>query len=187
LQPTTGAVGHEKDRALAEAVARKDRKAASEFVQLYADVLFGYVMARVRPHTADAEDLTQEIFLAACRSIGDFKAASSLQSWLLGIARHKIEDYYRAKMRAAEVDEQDTPTLDFLELDARLDRGRREKRVLAVLERLPERYRFLLQWRYWDHRKTEEIAEALERTPKAVERMLSRAREQFRREWEALS
>ena len=188
VQPpaTVEAREYERDKALADAICRKDRKAAAEFVQRYADVLYGYVLARVRPNLADAEDLTQEIFLAACRSIGEYRAASSLKAWLLGIARHKVEDYYRARMRDREkLQEADNTTSDRVEIDSALDRHRLQERVLLIMDQLPERDRLLLKWKYWDQKRTEEIAVALDRTPKAIERMLARAREHFRREWEA--
>ncbi len=182
---TAGPDGHEDDQALARAVHSKDRKATAEFVQQYTDSVYGYILARLRSSPADADDLTQEVFLAACRGIGEYRAASSLKGWLLGIARHKIEDYYRARLRETELDEADAPTTDAIEVDSALDRARVNEQVVSVLSRLPEQHRLLLQWRYWDQRRTDEIAAALDRTPKAVERLLARARERFRREWEA--
>ena len=176
---------HERDKALAAAVYRKDRKATADFVQQHADALYAFVAARLRPNVADAEDLTQEVFLAACRSIGEYRAAASLKAWLFGIARHKVEDYYRARIRDAELEEADANATGSVELDTALNRYQLQERVLTIMDRLPEQYRFLLTWRYWDQRKTDDIAGALGRTPKAVERMLARARERFRREWEA--
>lgn len=183
-QATIAPSDYERDKALAEAVTRRDRKAAAEFIQQYADPLYAYVLARVRPNLADAEDLTQDVFLAACRSMGDYRAAASLKAWLFGIARHKVEDYYRAKMREAALDEAEGAASGTIEIDSALDKNHLREQVLATLDQLPDRYRLLLKWRYWDQRRTEDIAVALDRTPKAVERMLARAREHFRRGWE---
>jgi len=178
---------HERDQALADAVGRKDRKASAEFVQEHADSVYAYVLARLRPNAADVEDVTQEVFLAAWRCIGDYRGSSSLKAWLLGIARHKVEDYYRAKVRSSDLEEADAIAGTGLQLDSALDERRLRERSLAVLDRLPEQYRLLLKWRYWEQRETAGIAVALGRTPKAVERMLARARERFRREWEGAS
>jgi RNA polymerase sigma-70 factor (ECF subfamily) len=145
--------------------------------------LYAYVFARLRPNVADAEDLTQEVFLAACRGIGGYRAASSLKAWLFGIARHKVEDYYRARVRDAYLEEADGNTSGSVELDSRLDRHQIQEQIVTILDHLPEQYRLLLKWRYWDQKRTNEIAAILDRTPKAVERMLARAREHFRREW----
>jgi DNA-directed RNA polymerase specialized sigma24 family protein len=48
---------------------------------------------------------------------------------------------------------------------------------------MPEAYSLILLWRYWEQRSTQEIAAQTGRTEKAVERMLARAREQFKRRW----
>jgi RNA polymerase sigma-70 factor (ECF subfamily) len=174
---------YDLDKALADGVRRKDRKATAEFVQQHTDAVYAYVLARLRPKDDDAEDLTQDVFLAACQCIGDYRASSSLKAWLFGIARHKVEDYYRAKVRETDLEDAESIAADS-QLDTELDEHRRNERAAAVLDRLPETYRLLLKWRYWDQRATTEIAKTLDRTPKAVERMLARAREHFRRQWE---
>jgi len=183
--PASGA--HPDDLALAEAVRRKDRKATADLVRAYADAVFGYVFSRVQPNAADAEDLTQDVFLAAYQSIRDYRGASPLRGWLLGIARHKVEDYYRARVRNLDLNEAGATAVEDVPLDDALDDYRLRQRTRAALERLPEANRLLLRWRYWDQRRTAEIAAALGRTEKAVERMLARARQQFRQEWEAKS
>jgi RNA polymerase sigma-70 factor (ECF subfamily) len=181
--PVHGA--HPDDLSLADAVRRKDRKATAELVRAYADAIFGYVLARVQPNAADADDLTQEVFLAAYQSIRDYRGVSSLKAWLLGIARHKVEDYYRARVRNLDLNEADTAAAEDVSLDDALDDHRLRQRTRAALDRLPEANRLLLKWRYWDQRRTADIAAALGRTEKAVERMLARARRQFREQWEA--
>src|SRR5581483_5947647 len=175
---------HERDLALADAVSRKDRKATAEFVEQHADAVYAYVLVRVRPRVADAEDLAQEVFLAACRSIADYRGTASLRAWLLGVARHKVEDYYRARVGESNLDDTVAEISTDVPLDSLLDGQRLHARIRANLDRLPEQYRLLLKWRYWDQRGTAEIATTLGRTPKSIERMLARARERFRREWE---
>src|SRR5262249_46339148 len=151
----------------------------------HSDAVYAYIAARLRPNVTDVEDLTQEVFLAACRSIGEYRAASALRAWVLGIARHKIESYYPARLREEELEEADCGAVDDVGLDSTLDQRQQQERVLTIMDRLPEQYRLLLKWRYWDQKKTDEIAAGLGRTAKSVERMLARARERFRREWEA--
>ena len=64
----------------------------------YRDVLMRFALSRVAEH-ATAEDLVQESMLAALKSQGNFAGRSSLQTWLTGILRHKILDYYRRNSR----------------------------------------------------------------------------------------
>src|SRR5436853_5170172 len=83
-------------------VLRKDRKATGEFVACYTDCVYSYVRRRVMPRPEAVEDLVQETFLAAWQNLEKFRGEAGLRSWLLGIARHKVEDYYRRRLREAE-------------------------------------------------------------------------------------
>src|SRR5262245_28095127 len=84
---------------LAAAVLAKDRKAMAEFVSLYADSIYAYVRRRLIPRMDLVDDVVQEVFLAALDSLKQFQGMSSLRTWLLGIARHKVEDHYRSLFR----------------------------------------------------------------------------------------
>ena len=177
-----------QDASLVAAVLRKDRKATAEFVSRFADPVFGYLHSRLAPRDDLVEDLVQEVFLAAWERLSAFEGRSSLLSWLLGIARHKVEDHYRRILREPlQLERDDDEVADrsdgdptFVEI---VDRERLQKKTWQVLESLPEQYRTVLLWRYWEHRSAQDVAEQTGRTAKAVERLLARAREQFRRRW----
>ncbi|MDQ7091685.1 MAG: sigma-70 family RNA polymerase sigma factor [Methylococcales bacterium] len=64
----------------------------------YGDMLYRYAVIRVRCQTT-AEDLLQETLLAAMQGVDKFNKKSSLKSWLFGILKHKIMDYYRKYQR----------------------------------------------------------------------------------------
>ena len=51
------------------------------------------------------------------------------------------------------------------------------------LHSLPETYSTPLLWRYWEHRSAAEMAERTGKTVKAIERLLARARSEFKRRW----
>lgn len=174
------------DRELVSAVLRRDRKATAEFVSLHADALYAYVHHRLFPWADLAEDVVQEIFLAAWQRLSEFRGESTLRSWLLGIARHKVEDHYRARLRGPlQDDAQEIPELQFdPHWDELLDREALEARIRRAMASLPEDYRVALLWRYWDKRSTQEMALMAGKTEKGMERLLARAREQFKRRWD---
>ncbi len=60
----------------------------------HGDVLYRYALARVRKPEL-AQDLVQETLLAAMRGYEKFGGQSSVRSWLCGILKHKICDWYR--------------------------------------------------------------------------------------------
>lgn len=68
------------------------------WVEQYGDALFGFAALRVRDQ-AIAQDLVQETFLAAIRAREGFAGRSSERSWLFGILRNKLVDYYRRQNR----------------------------------------------------------------------------------------
>jgi RNA polymerase sigma-70 factor (ECF subfamily) len=69
-----------------------------DWVDLYADNLFRYALHRVKD-TTTAEELVQETFLAAMRTMDRFKGRASEKTWLFSILKHKIIDFYRSKKK----------------------------------------------------------------------------------------
>jgi RNA polymerase sigma-70 factor, ECF subfamily len=178
------------EQALLAAVLAKDRKAAAEFISRYADAIYAYVSRRLAPRTDLVEDVVQDVFLVGLQKLVTFEGQSSVVGWLLGIARHKVEDFYRAQLREPDPlpDEGDLPSAGptvTLDLDERIDAARAEEKTRQILERLPAAYSAALQWRYWEKRTIREMAAQTGKTEKAIERLLARARTTFKRLWEA--
>lgn len=66
-------------------------------MERYGDVLYYYALQRLR-NAEQAEDMVQETFLAALKSRENFSGQSSEQTWLVGILRHKIVDFFRSQV-----------------------------------------------------------------------------------------
>jgi RNA polymerase sigma factor (sigma-70 family) len=175
------------DLKLVAEVLSKDRKATAEFVSRYADCVYSYVRRRVMPRPEAVEDLVQETFLAAWQNLPKFRGEAGLRPWLLGIARHKVEDYYRRRLREAEwppLDDESVAQPSVVpRYEERLDWAQRQKKVERTLAALPETYALALLWRYTENLSTREMAQNAGKTEKAIERLLARAREHFRRRW----
>ncbi len=172
---------------LALAVLRKDRKATAELVERYSGPVLSYVRSRLLPRAEHVDDVVQDVFVAAWQYLPGYRGTSPLGAWILGIARHKVEDHYRRRMRSFESwDESSAEVLmdGSPPVDEELDRRRMSDRAQRVLADLPEHYATMLLWRYWEGRSSREIAEAAQRSEKAVERLLARARENFKRRWQ---
>ncbi len=176
-----------EDMRLVAEVLRKDRKATAEFVSRYSDCVYSYVRRRMIPRTEMAEDLIQEVFVAAWQSLKNYRGDASLRHWLLGIARHKVDDHYRKRLRTFDwQDSEDesiaepsvTPTYE-----EQIDRALLQKKTRRVLATLPEAYCLVLLWRYQEDRSAREMAQLTGKTEKAIERLLARAREHFKRRW----
>ena len=176
------------DLSLTTAILMRDRKATARLVELHSDAVHRYVWKRLTPNIDMVDDIVQEVFLAAWGGLGSYTGAASLRCWLLSIARHKVEDHYRrtlgGPLQVLETDEGiDIPTAT-VDLVSELDAKRHAKRAAEILTLLPYEYAIALRWRYWEDRSAKEMAASSDRTEKAVERLLARARAKFKALWE---
>jgi RNA polymerase sigma factor (sigma-70 family) len=179
-----------QERRLVDAVLQRDRKAAAELVAAHADTIYSYVRHRMAPRVERVEDVVHDVFLAALSNLAAFRSESSLRVWLLGIARHKIEDYYRHLLREPAPLEATgdavEPPVERPPIEEQIDRQRAAERTQRILSRLPEQYGVVLLWRYWENRSIREMADTTGKTEKAIERLLARAKARFRKLWEEM-
>lgn len=79
-----------------------------EFFETYWELIYN-VAQKAGLNDVEAQDVVQETVIAVARKIGDFKAdprRGSFKSWLLGQARWRIGDQFRARKRTARVFEE---------------------------------------------------------------------------------
>ena len=75
------------------------------WVDLYADYLYNYAIARISDPEI-AKDLVQETFFAGLKSAKNYKGTAAERTWLIAILKRKVIDYYRkinSKKGKAEV------------------------------------------------------------------------------------
>ena len=87
---------------------RGDRGAFAELVRRHERRVYGLVFRMVRDHS-DADDLAQEVFLMAFRSIGSFRRGAAFSTWLHRIAVNGCTNRvnsktYRQKRRTVALD-----------------------------------------------------------------------------------
>ena len=173
--PSSDRVGRE--RSLRQAVLRGDVRA---WQTLYDDVfaeVFAYVQWRCAGLGALAEDITQDTWLVAVRRLGAFNPEQGpFAKWLCGIAANLLRNHFRARHAVTNraLPEQLART------DVESERREQAEQIARVLAELPERYEAALRAKYLDQRSVEEIATAWRETPKAIESLLTRARQAFR-------
>lgn len=180
------ASGAENERHLVQAVLAKERKSTAQFVELCSDWIYGFVRRRLMPRAELVEDLMQEILLAAWQALPNYRQQSSLRSWVLGIARHKLDDYYRRRILETDLPEEDDESEQLTltpAFEEELDSAAQQERIEKTRAEMPEAYSLALLWRYRDEKSAREMAQLTGKTEKAIERLLARARQSFRRRW----
>lgn len=147
------------------------------FVALYERTVtdvYSYLVSRVGDWAA-AEDLTQDVFVAGARRVAAGDVVDL--AWLIGVARHKLVDHWRAHERQdrnlALAHSEQTRRVDE---SATIDAGR----AAVVLAGLNPTYRAALVLRHVDGLSVSAVADHLERSVEATEQVLSRARAAFR-------
>jgi RNA polymerase sigma-70 factor (ECF subfamily) len=124
------------------------------------------VLALLGPRlAADAEDVTQEVFLRAYESLPGFREESAFGTWLYRIAYNLALDHVRSTARRPMVviDEKSStepPAIGKSVVD-RVVGAERARLVRDCLEKLPPPYRTALRLFYWLDASVEEIATLL--------------------------
>ena len=175
---------------LVENLRSGDSTAVEEFYNIYRNRLYFLISEQVDRDHAVAEDLVQEVFLAALDSLDKFRGDSQLYTWLRSIAFHKINDFYRRQAR--EPKPKESPP-DFDAMTQLEQTGDNEPAILTVLESeeirqsvhqalgsLPHDYQKVLVMKYMEEMPVLEISQVMGRSPKSVEGLLSRARKAMR-------
>src|SRR5512145_3515152 len=88
--------GAPDERALIERCRQGELGAFEELYRLHAGRLYS-VALRLVGNAADAEDLLQEIFLAAHRKLDTFRGESALGTWLYRLAMNLCLDHPRSR------------------------------------------------------------------------------------------
>jgi RNA polymerase sigma-70 factor (ECF subfamily) len=143
--------------------------------------VYGYLLPRCGS-AALAEDLTSETFLAAVNASRQGTLTEVSIAWLVGVARHKLVDYWRRLEReqrsfaaaAASGPGVDDPWDEWLDSEA----------AYAALAHLPIPQRAALTLRYLDGLPVAVVAEHLGRTLHGTETLLARSRAALRRQYE---
>ena len=123
-------------------------------------------------NTADAEDILQETYLAAFRGFPELRNPDAFLPWILGIARRKTMDWYRAQARRKEIPVEQMPE----RAEERPDFGAVEE----TLDALPEKDRLMLRLFYREMLSHKEISERLQIPEGTVKSRMSMARLHFR-------
>jgi RNA polymerase sigma-70 factor, ECF subfamily len=89
------------DQLIIESVLKGDVNRFEALVLKYRDKLFRFLIKNVR-ETDLAEDLTQEAFVEAFRSLGKFRRESSFSTWLIGIALNLSRNHFRKNRKKLE-------------------------------------------------------------------------------------
>jgi RNA polymerase sigma-70 factor (ECF subfamily) len=167
-------------------VRKGDQGAFAELSERYGSRVFGYLCRQVGDR-AEAEDLTQEVFLRMYRARGSYEPRARFATWVFHITQNVARNALRSRRRRPWVpldgavmgeqgllpDRGEAPSQP-------LERHELAGAVRAAVAGLAGRQRAAVELHQFQDRTYAEVAAELEMTPKAAKSLLYRARNQLR-------
>src|SRR4051812_7288577 len=170
------------DADLVAASRQGDRNAFGQIVRRYQGLIAGLIYSACGDLNA-SEDIAQETFLAAWKSLSGLREPEKLPAWLCQIARHRLLDQHRENSRenarlaraVTQYDRANSPPPDEEAISAE------ERDVLwRSLSQIAEPYRETMVMYYRQSQSTDQVATALEISEDTVRQRLVRGRAMLR-------
>lgn len=152
----------------------------SDLVRQHHVLLYRYAY-RLSGSAADAEDLTQETYLIACRRLEQLREHDRAKSWLCTILRNT----YLKRLRDTNQVKLDTPAMEAIPAavtQTRMPLGIDSERLQAALGELPESFRTPLILYYFEEFSYKEIAEQMDVPIGTIMSRLARAKAHLRQQ-----
>ena len=166
-----------------ESVSRED--AYRKLMTKYWKLVSVLAASKVRD-ASDAEDIAQEAFLRAFRSLDRLSQPVAFLGWLLQIARNLARDHLRSRKTGVSLEalgeaaEKVPRVAESSEFEKNLDVKEETEQVRKALEALPEKYREVVALRYLQNLDGKAMAKLLGEPEGTIRNRLFRALEKLR-------
>jgi RNA polymerase sigma-70 factor (ECF subfamily) len=179
------------EQALVQRARNGEMGAFRELVELYKKKIY-YLSLDLTGNHHDAEDLSQEVFIKAYRSLKNFRGDAKLNSWLYRITVNTCISQRRKKSVAAmtlqeDFESESTPRF-FSESESSHNPERHaeaslmQQHIDSALQQLTPRERSIFVLRHYNDLPLKEIAQILKITEGTVKSMLFRAIQRLQKE-----
>lgn len=157
-----------------------------ENISLYAFRKYGDTVLRAAysccGNYAEAEDITQDVFLTLHSKHIDFSSDEHLKAWLLRVALNKCKNFKRSFRVSHTQSIEDTD-----ELSASYSMNMSEIEIKELLKSIPKKYSSVIYLYYYEGYNIREIGGILRKSANTVSSLLQRGREKLRLEMEETS
>ncbi|MEM6529587.1 MAG: RNA polymerase sigma factor [Chloroflexota bacterium] len=168
------------DMDLIRAMASGDTHALDALYARHGPALLGYLTGQLGNNRHIAEEVLQDVMLAAWKSAPNFRGDSKVRTWLIAIARNQAINVRRKrKLTLTELhDNYDSDSTGPLE---RMERQSRAELLRKALKELPQQQRETLELVFFHQMSGPEAADILGVSVGTVKSRLHRAKETLRR------
>jgi RNA polymerase sigma-70 factor (ECF subfamily) len=156
------------EESLVRRAQQHDQTALTQIYEENFDKIYRYIVLKIGERT-EAEDMTQQVFLNAFKSISSFKwKGTPFSSWLYRIAHNQIVDYLRKKSKRATVplDESLTSGSGNPELEA--ERGLDIKYLVSATRQLTKAQQEVISLRFAGEMSIAQVAKIMGKSEGAI-------------------
>lgn len=151
-----------------------------EIYQKYAQMVYKYLLTLT--HDSDlAEELTQETFYQAIKSIHKYDESCKITTWLCAIAKNQLLTYYR---KHPNVDEIEDVSILYPSAEVEIMDALGQIELLKRLHACPEPFREILYLRIFGNLSFKDIGEIVGKTENWARVTYYRGKERLRKEIE---
>lgn len=156
-----------KDELLVDLAKKGDERSLVSLYEKYMDAIYRFCYWQTSKSREVAEDLTQEIFMEMVKSIRNFRGTGSFKNWLYTIAKRKVLKWVRSKYQIPTemLFENIVREEDFIDPEKQEEKI---KQLEKMLNRLSERERQVIVFRFLQNYSVSETANALDITQSSV-------------------
>jgi RNA polymerase sigma factor (sigma-70 family) len=163
-------------------VKQGDRQAFAALIARYQPAIRGFA-ALWSPSRDEADDIAQEVFVEAFRSVKNYDTSRDLKTWLLGITRNLTRQAWRRVSRGSDVEHWQ----EVLEAQASLvfeerfeTRDSRREALNECLKALPEHTHAVFTGYFIHEATSAEIAQRMQTKEGTVRALICRTRKSLR-------
>ncbi len=167
---------------LARRAAASDPRAWDEIIERYGERIFNLAF-RFTGNQAEAEDLTQDIFLKLYRNLDRYRGDVPLMAWALRLSRNLCIDHYRHTRARRRLETVSDEVLEHMpsgeDLERRSHKNERRRLVRQVLAEMSESLASIVMLRDLQGLSYREIATFFEVPVGTIKSRLNRARREL--------
>jgi RNA polymerase sigma factor (sigma-70 family) len=134
--------------------------AFNQLVRKYQQQVYWHVRKMVIDH-ADADDLTQDVFVKVWKNLANFRQDAALFTWIYRIATNECLSFLKSKRRKffLPLNDVGAALAAKLEADPAVAGDQIELKLQKAILRLPAKQRLVFNLRYYDEMPYEQMAE----------------------------
>ena len=157
-----------EEESLVRRAQQRDQQAFAQLYEEHFDKIYRYVALRIGDR-AEAEDITQQVFLKALQSIASFRwKGIPFSAWLFRIAHNQVVDYLRKKTKQATVPIDESTVSSSNDPQLLTEQKLNIEQLLSAAERLTEAQREVISLRFAGELPISQVAVIMGKSEGAV-------------------